>query len=344
MKQMMDIAIVGAGPAGSNCAYTLAQRGIYATLFDHSFPREKPCGGMMGTIERESFSILEEFPIEHSEIDLMRVISPSQKIWNIDMTKNKLLGFSRLRFDQYLLNKALSEGANLIEEKVIALQKNGKSWKVITQKESYEVGTIVGADGVNSLIRKSIVGSLNKTDMGACFGHIFRDAKEKTVTIKFLPKIEGYIWVIPRGDNTSIGGGTTKLNNFRRLKDEVNLFTKAGYSQMENVSEWAALIPNAKNQKILLSRMAGLNWVLIGDAAGHVSPISGSGIAYALMDGELAAEAIAEGHVEQFNKMWIELYGKQLLLDTRLRGLIYQTPILELYCMTMKLHNSISFS
>ena len=296
---MIDVAIVGAGPAGSNCAYNLARKGIYATMFDHSHPREKPCGGMIGMADKEAFSILEEFPIEHSEIDLMRIISPSRKIWNIDMTKNKLLCFSRMRFDQYLLNEALSEGANLIEEKVIGLQKNGESWRVITQKGSYDVRTLVGADGVSSLIRKSIVGSLDKRDMGACFGYIFKGAEEKTVTIKFLPKIEGYIWVIPRGDNTSIGGGTTKISSFRELKDQVNLFTKTGYSRLEKVSEWAALIPNVKNPRTLLLQVAGPNWVLIGDAAGHVSPISGSGIVYALTDGELAAEAIAEGHVEQ---------------------------------------------
>ena len=334
---MIDIAIVGAGPAGSNCAYNLERRGIHATLFDHSHPREKPCGGLMATLDKEIFSIIDELPIEHSEIGLMRVISPSQKIWNIDMTKNKLLGFSRMRFDQYVLNQALREGADLIQEKVTGLQRKGESWRVITQKESYEVRTIVGADGVSSLIRRSLVGLLDKTDMGACFGYIFKGAKEKIVIIKFLPRLEGYIWVIPRGDNTSIGGGTAKVNSLRELKDEVNLFIKTWYSGLEKVSEWAALVPNAKNPKALLIQVAGPDWVLIGDAAGHVSPIRGSGIAYALMDGELAAEAIAEGHVEQFNKMWVELYGKQLLLESKLRGIIYQRSVLELYCMFMKL-------
>jgi digeranylgeranylglycerophospholipid reductase len=260
------------------------------------------------------------------------------------MAKNEILGFSRKRFDQHLLNKALSEGANLVEEKVISLQKQDESWRVITQKETYEVKTLVGADGVNSLTRRNIVGPLDKTDLGACFGYIFQGAQEKNVTIKFLAQLEGYIWVIPRGDNTCIGGGTAKVSNFRELKNQVNLFIKTWYSGLVKVSEWAALIPNAKKLRTLLLQVAGPNWVLIGDAAGHVSPISGSGIVYALMDGELAAKAIAEGHVEQFNKMWVEVYGKQLLLETRLRGLIYHRPMLELYCMYLKLHSYIPFS
>src|SRR5205809_4582997 len=40
-----DIAIVGAGPAGSWAAYALARRGARVTIFDASHPREKPCGG-----------------------------------------------------------------------------------------------------------------------------------------------------------------------------------------------------------------------------------------------------------------------------------------------------------
>src|ERR1700730_4755156 len=40
-----DLAIVGAGPAGSWAAYTLARAGARVTIIDGSHPREKPCGG-----------------------------------------------------------------------------------------------------------------------------------------------------------------------------------------------------------------------------------------------------------------------------------------------------------
>src|SRR5580700_10818831 len=41
----MDVAVVGAGPAGAWAAYSLARRGARVTIFDPSHPREKPCGG-----------------------------------------------------------------------------------------------------------------------------------------------------------------------------------------------------------------------------------------------------------------------------------------------------------
>src|SRR4030095_2041304 len=45
MSRSVDVAIVGAGPAGAWAAYTLARNGARVTIFDPSHPREKPCGG-----------------------------------------------------------------------------------------------------------------------------------------------------------------------------------------------------------------------------------------------------------------------------------------------------------
>lgn len=159
-----------------------------------------------------------------------------------------------------------------------------------------------------------------------------------------MPKSEGYIWVIPRGDNTSIGGGTAEICHFHELKQEINAFVKKCYPQAEKISTWTALIPNVKNAKTFRNPVAGPNWMLIGDAAGHVSPISGSGISYALLDGEIAADAVVNGHPEQFNEMWVKAYGQGLFLETQLRGMIYRRPLLELYCMYMKFRSMMPFA
>ena len=43
--QPFDVAIIGAGPAGSHAAWKLARAGARVALLDGSHPREKPCGG-----------------------------------------------------------------------------------------------------------------------------------------------------------------------------------------------------------------------------------------------------------------------------------------------------------
>jgi geranylgeranyl reductase family protein len=336
---MLDVAIVGAGPAGSNCAYTLAKNNVSVTIFDHSHPREKPCGGMIGQENAALFPILQSFnDVLHSEADSLVFVSPRNIAWKINLGKNKLLGFSRTRFDQFLLQQALNKGASLVKEKVLNCQKNGDSWKITTQNGEYHAKTIIGADGTNSLLRRDFLGEFDKADVGGCFGYLFGGVEEKRVIIKFSSKIAGYLWVIPRGDHTSVGAGTMHLDYMHKLRAEVDAFAKT-YSQKDKLSQWAALIPHIKDTNTFDLPVAGKNWALIGDAAGHVSPMSGSGIPYALMDGMLAAEAIAEGHIEKFNEKWKASYGRTLLKETRISKLIYQSSLLEFYCMYAKLQN-----
>jgi geranylgeranyl reductase family protein len=336
---VIKVVIVGAGPAGSYCAYKLAEKGIYPSVFDNSHPREKPCGGLVPAIAQEFFPFLKALPIRHSERSTMTMIAPSGRRLVIGFRKGKVIGFSRLKFDQYLLSKAVNEGADLIEEKVIGVERKYGLWKVRTQQQSYAVKTLVGADGVNSMVRRNIVGSLSKRDKGVCYGYFVKGLENEDITIKFLPDKKGYLWIIPRGDDTSIGIGSSEIGRYPELKNELDAFISKFYPQAEKISEYTALIPNVKDTKTFHNPIAGSNWILIGDAAGHVDPISGSGIIYALLDGELAAEVIAEGNPEMFNKLWIETYGQSLLRATKLRGWVYKRPLLEVYCMYMKVQS-----
>jgi geranylgeranyl reductase family protein len=340
---VIKVAIVGAGPAGSYCAYKLAEKDIYPSVFDFSHPREKPCGGLVSVAAQEFFPFLKTLPIIHSERNTITLISPSGKRRTICFREGKIIAFSRLKFDQYLLNMAVNEGADLIEEKVIGIERKYGWWKVRTLKQSYAVKTLVGADGVNSIVRRNIIGSLSKRDKGLCFGYFIKGLEKENITIKFLPARKGYIWMIPRGEDTSVGVGNEEICQHHELKNEVDIFVSKFCPQAEKISEWTALIPNVKNVKTFRNPIAGSNWILIGDAAGHVNPVSGSGIIYALLDGELAAEVIVEDHTKLFNKLWIEKYGQTLLRATMLRGWVYKRPILEVYCMYLKFQSATPF-
>ena len=66
------------------------------------------------------------------------------------------------------------------------------------------------------------------------------------------------------------------------------------------------------------------NILLVGDAAGTVMPVSGEGIYYSIMSGNLAAEAVIKGDFASYEREWKRVYGSQFRLMSLLRQWLYR--------------------
>jgi flavin-dependent dehydrogenase len=67
----------------------------------------------------------------------------------------------------------------------------------------------------------------------------------------------------------------------------------------------------------------GDKWALIGDAAGHVNPIGGAGIYYAMKGGMLCALAFLDGDLNLFERYWREDYGEELYYGAKTFSTFY---------------------
>ena len=314
MKRV-EIAIVGGGPAGTSCAFELAKHGIYATIFDHSHPREKPCAGGITAQVIKKFPFSETFRSKGFAASDLKIISYN----GIQvMTKKTIYDFcvSRMLFDQGILNMALEKGAKLATEKVLDVKKRRNSWKLRTNKGSRFAGIIVGADGVNSIVRRNTVGPISKENLALTFGYRATRHEDIQATIKFLREIPSYIWVFPGNNYVNIGLGS-ELNHGNKLKKILDDFINSHCSGMEIISSYAALLPSAKTSSFFSIPCCGKDWILIGDAAGHVDPTTGEGIFYALSGGRLAALAIKENEMNSYDNMWRKEYGKILIRSAK---------------------------
>jgi flavin-dependent dehydrogenase len=72
---------------------------------------------------------------------------------------------------------------------------------------------------------------------------------------------------------------------------------------------WAGLLPMARDPSLWNTPCVGPGWAVLGDAAGHVHPLTGEGIIYALWSAELLAEAFRQGEPGAYDVLWRQEYG-----------------------------------
>jgi geranylgeranyl diphosphate/geranylgeranyl-bacteriochlorophyllide a reductase len=304
----MRIAIVGAGPAGSQCAATLCQAGADVLLFDPKGAWEKPCGGGVTYKALYRYPFLMRGTDQRCEIRQMMIRSPLEKSLTVTLDY-PFLTFSRATLNRMLLDRAVSQGARFHQERVIGFEAVGTKWKVSTNNSTYSVDFLVGADGVSSLVRRRLAWAYSKEDLMMAYGYRQLHEGGDTIEIKFFPDFPGYLWVFPRAGSVSFGI-CGKLHQLRTSTLKANLdeyLKKTGRSSALDIRDseessrlglYSALVPSLRPETLRNDLVAGCDWALIGDAAGFVDPITGEGIYLALRSGELLAEALRAGRGE----------------------------------------------
>ena len=202
-----SVAIVGGSLAGCRLAHLLSEKGVNVTIFDYRGPWEKPCGGGLTP------KILEEFPdlikagLKGREHDRMEIVFPFGRR-NSVLSKSPLQIVSRKDFGQLLLDKAVSSGAKFIKEKVQTITQGDNRVVVNTKSGEYFADIVVGADGVNSLVRRTFSSGYLKKDLFITYSALINEEVDMPVIIKFHKNFEGYAWVFPRNGATSVGIAT----------------------------------------------------------------------------------------------------------------------------------------
>jgi len=287
-----DAIVVGAGPAGSTAAYRLASAGADVLLLDRArFPRDKPCGG--GVTGRAArllpFSI--EPVVEHvvSAVDLRLRFGRSLARGNGDplvyMTQRK-------RLDQFLVQKAVEAGADFQDGvKVSDLEVRDDGVFV----EGFDADVLIGADGVNGMIARTVGLGGNRVVGVALEGNMpyakmDRSAYDGRLALELGVVPGGYGWVFPKGDHANFGVGGWEEEG-PRLRDHLRRLCDAHGASFDDLEELRGYRLPLREPGSTMARGRAL---LVGDAAGLIDPVSGDGMFEGFLSSQYASEAVLD--------------------------------------------------
>ena len=290
---LYDVAVIGGGPSGAAAAEILARAGHSTILIERKLDNVKPCGGAIPLGLIEEFQIPDE--LVEKKLTRMSVRSPQGKTIFMHMPNGYVGMVRRERFDRYLREKAQKAGAVLVEALVKKIDRSSDRFTIHLSKDlpPVEASFVIGADGANSKTADELgfpPNDLKVIAMQQRF-HYSEALKpyEELVEIWFDGEVspDFYGWIFPKTDHIAIGTGTEEhRHNIRQLQQR--FVEKIGLTEKPYLDE-AAKIPMKPRRSFSQERA-----ILVGDAAGLVTPANGEGIFFAMRSGKLGALAMIE--------------------------------------------------
>jgi geranylgeranyl reductase family protein len=309
---LLDVLVVGAGPAGAAAAIGARRLGLRVLVVDKAtFPRDKTCGDGLTTsalrlLDRLGFDV-RTLPSWVGITDTV-LMSPSGREVEVPLPPEGAYAGVALRaeLDAALVEHARAHGVEVREgTAVTAVDQRGEA-VIVTLADDTEVSSrfVIAADGHWSRVRH-LVGAESATPLGSwhAFRQYFTGVDDRRLWVLFEEDLlPGYAWVFPVGDGrANVGFGVLRKDGeangkalaaqWRGLADRPSLRRALGpHAQPEGtVRAWP--IPAAYDR----DRLTHGRVLFVGDAGNVVDPMTGEGIAQALESGMLAARAIESG-------------------------------------------------
>ncbi|MEA2046372.1 MAG: NAD(P)/FAD-dependent oxidoreductase [Euryarchaeota archaeon] len=337
-----EIAVVGAGPAGSTAAEVAARLGAEVTLIDRKAEIGSPvqCGGFLPEAHELRAllprALLPETLVEIPErimlhrTGVQRIYSPSGRSKEFPVEGRVI---DRRNFDRYLVQRAARAGA----EVMVSTRASFTHGLCLSGHISGPVDAkvVIGADGPSSSIGRG-AGMAKRSEVGVCLEYemVGVDIDPRAAEMYFGTRCApgGYAWIIPLGPdaaNVGVGVRSSYLSGGAKLRELLDNFVRdhpvAGdkLCRGEIVAIMRGLVPAGGISPSILKG----NLLLVGDAAGQVMATSGGGIPLAMVGGRIAGE-VAAGHIrdgcglDEYPSRTDDEMGQELENSVRIRRLV----------------------
>lgn len=345
-----DMTIVGAGPAGTTLARLLAGK-YRVLLIDRA--QAKCCGGLLSPNAQKMIArfglVLPDTVLHGPQFFTVRVDDYDNHCRRY--YQRHYVNIDRERFDAWLLSLVPEKVQRRIPANYLRSDWNEKArnftvhFRNGNSPETIQTKILVGADGAFSAVRRQFVDTCAKRKMYTAIQYWYEnEVSPKSYSGVFDREITDYYsWTIPKGNQLIIGSaipnGPDVKERFARLLQKIpetkNLgrLVRREATQIVRPLSMSALCPTASDKRIPV--------VLLGEAAGWISPSTAEGISFALRSALLLADALEPG-IDGFEKRYrknttwlnVKIFLKNLkkpvMYSPVLRKIIMRSGILSL--------------
>lgn len=305
-KYEADVAIIGAGPAGTAAAAHLGTLGVRrVVLVDrHDFPRDKTCGSGVspkGIATLKELGIWEEVKEHAYWITGIRIVTPGDyESWQSAGDVAEAIVCNRRVLDHTLLKKAQSRGTTFLPDfDVTETIEEGGRVAGFKAKDGREVRARYTLIAGGSHCRVGLPEKRPRRTIQAIMGW-WDDAEFRPghVEMVFDRMIEPYYgWLFPESD-TRVNIGITyedppgKKHNARELFQR--FLDKHYADRLANATRVGALKGHPVVWSYAIDKLTAPGRVVIGEAGLMTHPATAEGIYQGMRSGMLGAEAVSD--------------------------------------------------
>ncbi len=342
-----DLIVIGGGPAGSTVATLVAERGHRVLLLEREAEPKFKIGESLIPATYWTFKRLgmldklrkSHFPQKYSVQFYSRTGKASSPFYFFQTNPHESAvtwQVLRSEFDEMLLDNAKEKGVEIqcgVSVREVLFDGDTATGVVVQgangTRETLNATVIVDSTGQRSLIGRQL--NLNTVEpnlkMASLFthyegGHRDEGIDEGATLILHTADKDSWFWSIPLPYNRTSVGVVGELDYLLQSRRDANGRLDTQQIFTEELEKCPALkqrlegakqlfpIQTTKDFSYRASRIAGNNWVLVGDAFGFLDPVYSTGLFLALKSGEMAADAILEAfEKDDFSEAQLRSFG-----------------------------------
>lgn len=348
MTEPYSVIVVGAGPAGSTAAGTLAKAGHKVLLLDRSqFPRKKACGD---AVPPPAMAVLRELgvePLPFYQPERMVLVSPGGKRLAQAGREDFRGGLiSRELLDDALVRAAERLGAERrrLEVSAALLDENGRVVGVRTPEGELRAQVVIAADGATSAVARSLgvprrpepCQSIALRGYVETPGLVLRDLEIHL----FSEAQPAYGWFFPSSPGEANVGIFLRTSVFKASGRTLNAWLDEYLSRPDLRARTGGAAP----RELMSWQLPLFDWdlqrvfdgaLLAGDAGAFINPFTGAGIQEAMLTGQAAARAViaalksgdtSRRGLARYDTLWRAALGREMKLSGRVRRLFTSAP------------------